>query len=253
MSQPRDSVCGRRALGVAVLLVALACSPIGAAGARRGVGAAAFKQQQSSDIALGDEGFSGYFGRKLQQSCQYNCTKLNSCMSNTCSYYNSTHIYVLVSVGSCKPGNVSWFCCRQAAPICSLDTSSCPGNVAGNTCNDLTTVGYFIQIGPPASSATQPSPTASPTSAAQPPASSAAQPPASSAAQPPASPASPATQPPASTATQPPASTAAQPPASSAAQPPAASAAQPPAAPAAQPPAASAAQPSPSSTPASSP
>ncbi|KAG2489830.1 hypothetical protein HYH03_011633 [Edaphochlamys debaryana] len=90
-------------------------------------------------------------------------------MNNTCSYYNSTHIYVLVSVGSCKPGNVSWFCCRQAAPICSLDTSSCPGNIAGNTCNDLTT--------PPSTSAAQPSAT----TAAQPPASPAAQPPATSA------------------------------------------------------------------------
>ncbi|KAG2488678.1 hypothetical protein HYH03_012839 [Edaphochlamys debaryana] len=67
-------------------------------------------------------------------------------MTTNCTYYNSTHIYVVVNVGSCKPGSISWFCCRSGAPICSLDAASCPGGASGNKCDEATSVGYFIQI-----------------------------------------------------------------------------------------------------------
>ncbi|KAG2486131.1 hypothetical protein HYH03_015224 [Edaphochlamys debaryana] len=145
----------------------MVASPMGAAAARQG------------EVAEARDSFTGYFGRKLHQTCSYTCNDLNTCMTNTCSYFNSTHIYVLVNVGSCKPGSVSWFCCRQGAPICSLDTSSCSGTIAGNTCNTVTTVGYYVQIGVSSFSA---QPASAP--AAQPTATPAAQPSPAAAAQP---------------------------------------------------------------------
>ncbi|KAG2486343.1 hypothetical protein HYH03_015047 [Edaphochlamys debaryana] len=142
-----------------------------------GGGATGLKQRDDSV----EPGYAGYFGRKLQQTCSYSCSKFDTCLTNACTYFNSTHIYVVVSIGSCKPGSISWFCCSQQAPVCSLDTSSCTGTVSGNTCNTVTTVGYYIQIGTTSFSAQVHSSAAS---APQPSAASAPQPSAPAAAQP---------------------------------------------------------------------
>ncbi|KAG2495611.1 hypothetical protein HYH03_006211 [Edaphochlamys debaryana] len=79
-------------------------------------------------------------------SCQFACSRLDTCLTASCVYYNATYIYVTVSYGNCKPGSISWFCCRQGSSICSLDPSTCQTGGDGNKCEDDTSVSYFIQI-----------------------------------------------------------------------------------------------------------
>ncbi|KAG2489828.1 hypothetical protein HYH03_011631 [Edaphochlamys debaryana] len=119
----------RSALCLGVVLATLASGPIGATAARLGAGSSL--QGQTAEVSVGDVGYAGYFTRQLKEVCSFDCDKwdglgvgagmqrLATCVTAACTAYNSTHNYVLVSMGSCKPGTVSP---PPPPPPCGNDT-----------------------------------------------------------------------------------------------------------------------------------
>ncbi|KXZ56066.1 hypothetical protein GPECTOR_2g948 [Gonium pectorale] len=89
------------------------------------------------------------FSRRLFQStCDLTCSRLESCITATCSPVDAGSKLVTLDVSGCKGNYVSWVCCASA----SCTPRTCNSNVAGGqfsgtTCNEAYSAAYVVPIG----------------------------------------------------------------------------------------------------------
>ncbi|KXZ56077.1 hypothetical protein GPECTOR_2g959 [Gonium pectorale] len=88
---------------------------------------------------------SAFSRRLLQSTCDLTCSRLESCITATCSVVDAGSKLVTLDVSGCKGDYVSWVCCASA----SCTPRACNSNTVGmrfanTTCNEAYGVSYVV-------------------------------------------------------------------------------------------------------------